>query len=290
MSNFIGDIDVSTYNTCRHPEDFYADWSGYYRRAFRWRSRVLDNFPHELGVQYGDHPHQIMNVFWPGAADAPVVLYFHGGGWREGHPNFYDHLAEPWVAAGAVFVSCGYRAAAEVDISTEVDDAAQALTHLARDVRRFGGDPHRITVSGHSAGGHLAAMVTLTGRGPSLDPREAAVAGGIYMSSPLNLIEDVMPDDPETAHALSPAIQATKAPPSVVLSFASPEPNKKGEAQDYDRRHAQALSAALDRLEAPHTIVSLGHLDHVATAMAFADVTSPLYAAAYRTVFGAVRP
>lgn len=290
MARLIGGIDVSGYNTCVHPEDFFADWKGYYRHAHERRSAILGRGSHELGIRYGRHPRQILNVFWrEGVVDAPLVVYFHGGGWREGHPDFYDHLAAPWVEAGAVFVSCGYRTLPGVDLDAVIDDASAALSWCALNAAQFGADPHRITVCGHSAGGHLAAMVTLTDRRPVLAPADATVVGGVYMSAPLNLIEDVMPNDPVAAHRLSPVTQVTGVPAAIVLSFAFPEPNKKSEPQDYDRRHARALSAVLEARDAPHTTVSLGRLDHVGTCLAFADTASPLLAAVQHVVFGARR-
>lgn len=277
--------DPSAFYTCQNPDAFHADWQGYYSWATAQRSAVIATYPHDLALAYGEHPSQVMNVYRPdGAIDAHVVLYFHGGRWREGHPDFYDHLASPWVEAGAVFVSCGYRLAPEHDISSAVDDAAQALAWWTQNAGRFGADPHRITVSGHSAGGHLAAMVSLTDRAPDLG-ENGTVVGGVYMSAPLDLIDE-LPDDEPTAVRLSPARQVTRAPERTVISFGSPEPNHKALPAEFFAHQAQTLMHALDEAGIAYTAVSLGGLDHVGTARAFADPASALFSASRHVVFG----
>lgn len=293
--------DTSGFNTCVNPDVYLADWKGYYGRALGWRSEVMERYPHHLGIRYGPHPRQLMNVYWPaGAADAPTLLYFHGGGWREGHPDFYDHLAAPWVEAGAVFVSCGYRVGPERDIVAAVGDAAMAVTWWAENCRQFGADPQRITVGGHSAGGHLAAMVTLTDYAPSLVSAAGRVGGGIYMSAPLSIVEEPhlwdglsrgneMPDDATAALRLSPSRQVTRAPDGVVIAFGSPEPNMDGMPLDLFSCRGRELSSVLDTKEIAHSVVSLGHIDHVGTAQALGDPDGALFAAARQVVFASHR-
>jgi acetyl esterase len=108
----------------------------------------------------------------PGEAPFPVLLYFHGGGFVLGNlaefEPFCTHLA---AGARCIVVSVDYRLAPEAPFPAAVDDAWEALEWVASNATSFGGDASRLAVAGDSAGGNLAAVLSLIARdrgGPEL--------------------------------------------------------------------------------------------------------------------------
>jgi acetyl esterase/lipase len=100
-------------------------------------------------------------VFRPQKATGPVLLFFHGGGWTNGYKEWMSFMAPAMSAAGIVFVSAGYRLAAKAVFPTGLMDTAAAVAWVYRTVSSHGGDPERLFVGGHSAGGHYTALLAV---------------------------------------------------------------------------------------------------------------------------------
>ena len=91
----------------------------------------------------------------------PVMCNIHGGGWRNGCKEWQAMLAPAVTLTPAIFASVDYRLAPEVKIEAIVDDCCDALALVYNTVEQYGGDPDRIFLSGHSAGGHLSSYLAL---------------------------------------------------------------------------------------------------------------------------------
>ena len=131
----------------------------HFRRWAADSAEVLKTQPRELDVRYGGGPNEHLDIF-PGAhSDAPVLFFIHGGYWRSLDKSDHSFVAPPFTAKGVCVVVPNYALAPAVTIPQIVMQMVQALGWTYRNIARHGGNPNRIMVAGHSAGGHLAAMM-----------------------------------------------------------------------------------------------------------------------------------
>src|SRR5579859_833262 len=212
------------------------------------------------------------------SAARPVLLFLHGGGFREGDPALYGYLAEPYLRRGVIFGSVGYRLTPEAYLPDSMRDVEAALAWCFGHLGAQGGDPARIILAGHSAGAILTASVALrsdwlAARNLPLDLLKAAIPiSGVYdFSDPADHTE-FFADDADRA-VCSPLLNMTTTPPSTVVAFGSLE-NRPTYGEDsrrlVDSIRARGGSADLLRLEP---------LDHADTVNALADEASPLFQA-----------
>lgn len=111
---------------------------------------------------YGASPWQRLSIApaaRPDAAKAPVLVFLHGGGWTSGYKEWNHFMAPALSAAGICLVSPGYRLAPETGFEGQRADCMAALAWVWQHIADFGGDPERIWVGGHSAGGHWASLL-----------------------------------------------------------------------------------------------------------------------------------
>ena len=134
----------------------------------RWRDVV---FAHTLGYRP-----LLMNVSVPRAASPPpLVVFIHGGAWRMGSPAFTNPIYRridfigKYIRAGFAVASISYRFSSEGIFPMQLHDSKAAIRFLRNRAELFGVDPKRFAAMGDSAGGHLAAMVGLTGDRPDLE-------------------------------------------------------------------------------------------------------------------------
>jgi len=107
----------------------------------------------------------MLDVYRPPAASAvPVVVFFYGGSWQGGRKETYRFAAAALVRAGFVVIVPDYRVFPEVRYPGFLEDGAAAVGFARNNAGRYGGNPGRIFVMGHSAGAHIAAMLALDDR------------------------------------------------------------------------------------------------------------------------------
>ena len=132
--------------------DYFARWDS--------RSRAArDSLRCELDVAYGPGPMETLDIFPARQANAPVVVFIHGGYWRSLDKADHSFVAPALHALGAAVVVPNYALCPAVTIPEIVMQMVHAVAWTWRHAREFGGDPGRIRVFGHSAGGHLASLL-----------------------------------------------------------------------------------------------------------------------------------
>jgi arylformamidase len=168
-------------------------------------------------LAYGTDPTERLDLF-PAAgvtSGAPVLVYLHGGYWRALDKRDQSFVAPPFVQAGAMVVVPNYALCPAVGIEHIVMQMVQALAWVHRHAAEHGGDPARIVVAGHSAGGHLAAMLLACdwrAVAPDLPPdlvKAALSVSGLYELEPLRHTPFLAPDlklTAASARRLSPAL------------------------------------------------------------------------------------
>jgi acetyl esterase/lipase len=117
-----------------------------------------------LDVPYGPDPWQAIDIYRPNRdhdRPLPVFMNIHGGAWTHGHKEWMGFGAPPVVAAPAIYISVSYRLAPAHKHPVPLDDCLDALAWTWRNIARYGGDPCKIVVGGHSAGGQLSALMAL---------------------------------------------------------------------------------------------------------------------------------
>ena len=134
----------------------------YLQKSAARSARVRNKLACRIDVAYGDTPGQTLDIFPAARKGAPVQVFIHGGYWRALDKSIYSHLAGPMVAAGATVVLPNYDLCPSVRITDIVHQMRRAIVWVYRNIAKHNGDPKKIHVSGHSAGGHLTGMMIAT--------------------------------------------------------------------------------------------------------------------------------
>lgn len=157
----------------------------------RRSARVRATLDAKLDVPYGESSRQTLDIFPAASPNAPVLVFIHGGYWRA--PNLtkstYSHIAKPFVRSGATVVLPEYDLCPHVRIRDIVQQMRNALVWIYKHIKRYNGDRRKIVVSGHSAGGHLTAMMVATDWRAHAGLPNSLVAG----SAPLSGLFDIRP-------------------------------------------------------------------------------------------------
>ena len=244
-------------------------------------AQALDRHADMVQRDYGPDASERLDVFPPKRKDAPVLVYVHGGYWRALGKRDQSFIAPPFVDAGAMVVVPDYALCPAVSVEHIVLQTVRALAWVWRHAREHGGDPERIVVAGHSAGGHLATMLLACDWrkvAPDLpdDLVKAALSiSGLYDLEPLRHAPFLAADlrlTPASARRLSPAFLA--APKGALVTVVGAD-----ESEEFHRQAALISSRWRGSVTAALTAPRRHHMD---VLHELADATSIVHAHALR--------
>ncbi len=202
-------LDAQYNNRARVPEHAQI-----FERWAKASALARDGCAYASNVAYGSGPNETLDIFPAAQPNSPVLIFIHGGYWRSLDKSDFSFVAPAFTAQGVTVLVPNYAlcpAASMEDIALQM---ARCVAWAVAHVGEYGGDPSRIAVAGHSAGGHLAAMV-LSCRWKLVDERlpQQAITGALSLSGlfdlePLRHTPSLQKDlnlTPATVKRLSPA-------------------------------------------------------------------------------------
>jgi acetyl esterase/lipase len=205
--------------------------------SLSFTSKRIKNIPYKATTAPGFSAEKnVLDVYRPtgkAAKPYPVVVFIHGGNWNSGSKNIYWFIGRRLAKQGVVAVVISYRLSPTVQVPAMADDCAQAVAWTSGHIADYGGDPDRIYVMGHSAGGGLAALLAtdntlFTKIGLAKNPVKGAILddpAGINMFDYLKQMEfpgdrqylTPFGTDPEGWRTVSPLYKVQAGTPPMLL-------------------------------------------------------------------------
>jgi acetyl esterase/lipase len=196
---------------------------------------------------------QKLDLYLPkGAKDYPTLLFIHGGAWMFGSRSGFDRIGRTFARNGVAFVSTGYRLSPKVKHPVHIQDVAKGFAWTVANIGKYGGNPDAIFVSGHSAGGHLAALLAtdddyLKAEKLSLSKIRGAIPiSGVFVVSPR--LKNIFGDDAEVCKKASPQSHVREGLPPFLILYADKDLGNLG-------KQAELFAPALKKQKVETTIV-----------------------------------
>ena len=221
---------------------------------------------------YGTQARNTLDVYHPKGITAtkkPVIVFFYGGCWGECNPlqkKDYLFVAQSLASRGYITVIPDYREYPEVNFSTLMSDASNAMHWVSQQISEYGGDPTRVFVAGHSSGAHIAAMLAMNPNYLNASIRKN-IRGFIGLAGPY----DFLPLDEAYQHKLfAPQEQyAASQPINFVSSQSPPLLLLHGERDTTVKpNNSRSLARKAQSLGDNHRLVLYPKLDHVGILLA----------------------
>ena len=233
-----------------------------------------------LNLAYGPGERQTLD-FFPAKLGAPLHLFVHGGYWRALDKSSFSYPAASFAAAGIAYAALNYPLAPRTGFDEIVASVRQAVAWMVDHAAELGVDPRRISLSGHSAGGHLAAMALANPALPRGAVRGLASISGLYDLEPIRLcyLNAELRLDQASARRNSPVHTTPSSHCPVLLIVGGRE------SPEYHRQQASLAEAWRGRCASLETEVSEGD-DHFSIVGHLGNPDSTLFRAVARLARG----
>lgn len=221
-------------------------------------------------VIYDPAHHLALDVYRPrDARNAPVVVFFYGGSWKSGKRQWYDWAGEALAKRGLVVVIPDYRLWPKVRLDGFMQDAAHAVAWTHAHASEYGGNPSSLFLMGHSAGAHIAALLSTDGHwlaGVGMHPRQ--LSGFIGLAGPYDFLPLKDPDFVDMFGSTHEA-QLRSQPVHFVDGDEPPMLLMQGSADKVvEPRNATSLAAAMKREGESAEVKMFPDIGHVALLLA----------------------
>ncbi len=228
-----------------------------------------------LNVPYGDSPRQVLDIFPADQPLAPVLLFIHGGYWRGGSKDDNCGFAPRFVQSGVTVVLVEHDLCPTVTVTDIVRQTRSAISWTYRNISRYNGNQSKLYVSGHSAGGHLAAMALVHDWETDGLPRNL-IKGAVVMSGVMDLdmvmhvsVNGDIRMTPEIARANSPLLHPPLSGCPVLVAVGGAEPEGWQQMSKDYAQFCRERGVQCEYLEIPGA-------NHYTMSNHLADAKSPL--------------
>lgn len=278
------DYDADTlyaeYNNRGKVKDF-TEWAADWKR--RGAALHASGVRVQTDLAYGPETRSRFDLYLPDADNPPLHVFIHGGYWQWNDKEDFAFVAKPFIEAGIAFANVEYTLCPETDIAGLVDQVRRALAHLWRKGPEMGYNRDRMQVSGHSAGGHLAATMLTTdwtefGDGLPADLLKSGIPiSGIFDLEPIRYtpIGDPLGLTSENIPPLSPMFSPPRTRAATVIALGALE------GREFHRQ-AETLAANFRAHGVDVTIDSVFGCHHFSVMEAMASADSALFRHARR--------
>jgi acetyl esterase/lipase len=216
---------------------------------------------------------QKLDLYLPkGAKDYPTLFFIHGGAWTGGSRSGFDRIGRTFARNGVAFVSTGYRLSPKVKHPAHIQDVAKGFAWTVANIGKYGGNADAIFVSGHSAGGHLAALLAtdddyLKAEKLSLKNIKGAIpVSGVFVVSPR--MKNVFGDDEEVCKKASPQNHVGEGLPPFLILYADNDLGNLG-------KQAETFAPTLKEQKVEATLVKGKDRNHGSIMMKMAAEDDP---------------
>ena len=228
-------------------------------------------------VAYGPGPRERMDIIFPprSVKDAPLHVFIHGGYWRSGSKEDHWLVAAPVIAAGGIVAIITYDLMPGTRLGAIVEQVREAIRHLVALAPQLGADAARLTVSGHSAGAHLASYLAAIGPQESAPPDLPALQGLLLVSGIYDLTD--IPDSFLKHEARMTPAEASAWSPLTSRQLPGPRRIVMLSEQDTPPFHHQGrqFASALEQSSLGGEFRIEPGLNHLSIVLALGDPTSP---------------
>ena len=261
------------YDEQYNPRLSIPDALAYFQRWQAAGATVRNSDAARWDLSFGETADETLDYYPAAGSAAPLLVFIHGGYWRMMHKNDFAWLPLAYVEHGVSVANINYTLAPQLGLGGIIEQIRKAVAWLYRNHSQLGFDPDRVVCAGHSAGGHLAAMLLTAGQteNPASTPTVFAISG-LFDLAPLmkaSFLRDAIKLDSQQIHDLSPANLKPLSGSRVITAVGELE------SQEFHRQSALLAERWGDSIVSAHCVVEGAH--HFDVCDHFADPNSALF-------------